>query len=134
MARSSGREEAIATIRFVEVDTVLPADPAAPSSANQILARADQRPARQASTPAKSLGHNCTRPQHIPHATVAPTLHSPTATLLPDCGADAEAVRDQLAAMLLYEAPELATRLHKRWSHATLQIHGLRKQPPGSQP
>jgi Clp amino terminal domain, pathogenicity island component len=75
---------------------------------------------------AKRLGHNCTRPEHILLAAVAPRLHSPAAALLSDCGAGAEAVRDQLAAMLLHEAPELANRLHKRWPLATLQIRGIR--------
>ena len=75
---------------------------------------------------AKRLGHNCTRTEHILLAAVAPRLHSPAAALLADCGAGAEAVRDQLAAMLLHEAPELANRLHKRWPLATLQIRGIR--------
>lgn len=75
---------------------------------------------------AKRLGHNCTRPEHILLAAVAPRLHSPAAALLADCGAGAEAVRDQLAAMLLHEAPELAKRLHRRWPLATLQIRGIR--------
>jgi ATP-dependent Clp protease ATP-binding subunit ClpA len=75
---------------------------------------------------AKRLGHNCTRTEHILLAAVAPRLHSPAAALLVDCVADAEAVRDQLAAMLLHEAPELANRLHKRWPLATLQIRGIR--------
>lgn len=81
---------------------------------------------------AKRLGHNCTRTEHILLATVAPRLHSPAAALLADCGADAEAVRDQLAETLLLEAPEVANRLHKRWPIATLQIRGLRNQPPRS--
>lgn len=81
---------------------------------------------------ANRLGHNCTRTEHILLAAVAPRLHSPAAALLADCGADAEAVRDQLAAMLLHEAPELANRLHKRWPLASLQIRGRRNQPPGS--
>jgi hypothetical protein len=75
---------------------------------------------------AKRLGHSCTRPEHVLLAAVAPRLHSPAAALLADCGAGAEAVRDQLAAMLLDEAPELANRLHKRWPLATLQIRGIR--------
>ena len=79
-----------------------------------------------AKTFAERLGHNCTRPEHILLAAVAPRLHSPAAALLADCGAGAEAVRGQLAAMLLYEAPELANRLHKRWPLATLQIRGIR--------
>ncbi|HET6865916.1 MAG TPA: Clp protease N-terminal domain-containing protein [Solirubrobacteraceae bacterium] len=75
---------------------------------------------------AKRLGHNCTRTEHILLAAVAPRLHSPAAALLADCGAGAEAVRDQLAAMLLPEAPELANRLYKRWPLATVQIRGIR--------
>jgi len=81
---------------------------------------------------AQRLGHSCTRTEHILLAAVAPRLHSPAAALLTDCGVDAEAVRDQLAAMLLLEAPELANRLHKRWPLATFQIRGVRNQPPGS--
>ena len=83
---------------------------------------------------AQRLGHNCTRTEHILLAAVAPRLHSPAAALLADCGADAEAVRDQLAAMLLHEAPELADRLHKRWPLATVQIRRLRSQSPGRRP
>jgi hypothetical protein len=75
---------------------------------------------------AKRLGHNCIRTEHILLAAVAPRLHSPAGALLAECGASAEAVRDQLAAMLLHEAPELANRLHKRWPLATLQIRGIR--------
>lgn len=75
---------------------------------------------------AKRLGHNCTRTEHILLAAVAPRLHSPAAALLADCGADPDAVRDQLAALLLHEAPELASRLQKRWPLATLQIRGIR--------
>jgi hypothetical protein len=75
---------------------------------------------------AKRLGHNCTRTEHMLLAAVAPRLHSPAAGLLEDCGVDAEQIRDQLAAMLLHEAPELASRLHKRWPLATFQIRGLR--------
>lgn len=74
---------------------------------------------------AKRLGHNCTRTEHILLAAVAPRLHSPAAVLLADCGADAEQVRDQLATMLLHEAPEFANRLHKRWPLATFQMRGL---------
>lgn len=70
---------------------------------------------------AKRLGHNCTRTEHILLAAVVPRLHSPAAALLADCGAGAEAVRDQLAAMLLHEAPELANRLSKRWPRATFR-------------
>jgi hypothetical protein len=75
---------------------------------------------------AKRLGHNCIRTEHILLAAVAPRLHSPAAALLADCGADAEAVRDQLAATLLHEAPELASRLHKRWPLASVQLRGRR--------
>jgi hypothetical protein len=81
---------------------------------------------------AQRLGHSCTRTEHILLAAVAPRLDSPAAALLADCGVDAEAVRDQLAAVLLLEAPELADRLHKRWPLGTFQLRGLRSQPPGS--
>jgi ATP-dependent Clp protease ATP-binding subunit ClpA len=73
---------------------------------------------------AKRLGHNCTRTEHMLLAAVAPRLQSPAAVLLADCGVDAEQVRDQLAAMLLHEAPEFANRLQKRWPLATFQIRG----------
>ena len=73
---------------------------------------------------AQRLGHNCMRTEHMLLAAVAPRLHSPAAAMLADCGVEAEQVRDQLAAMLGHEAPELATRLHKRGPLATLQIRG----------
>lgn len=74
---------------------------------------------------AKRLGHQCARPEHVLLAVVAPRLRSPGATLLAECGADAEQIRDRLAEMLLVEAPELAGRLRQRWPLATFRMRAL---------
>lgn len=63
---------------------------------------------------AKSLGHRCPKTEHILLAATSPKLHSPAATLLSDCGATPDRVRDQLTRTLLAEAPELAERLRNR--------------------
>lgn len=63
---------------------------------------------------AKSLGHRCPKTEHILLAATSPKLHSPAASLLADCGATPDRVRDQLTRMLLAEAPELAERLRNR--------------------
>jgi hypothetical protein len=63
---------------------------------------------------AKSLGNRCPKTEHILLAATSPKLHSPAATLLADCGATPDRVRDQLTRMLLAEAPELADRLRNR--------------------
>lgn len=63
---------------------------------------------------AKSLGNRCAKTEHILLAGSSPKLHSPAATLLADCGASPDRVRDQLMRMLLREAPELAERLRNR--------------------
>jgi ATP-dependent Clp protease ATP-binding subunit ClpA len=63
---------------------------------------------------AKSLGHRCAKTEHILLAASSPKLHSPAATLLADCGASPDRVRDQLTRLLLQEAPELAARLRNR--------------------
>jgi ATP-dependent Clp protease ATP-binding subunit ClpA len=63
---------------------------------------------------AKSLGNRCPKTEHILLAATSRKLHSPAATLLPDCGATPDQVRDQLTRMLLLEAPELADRLRNR--------------------
>jgi hypothetical protein len=63
---------------------------------------------------AKSLGNRCPKTEHILLAASSPKLHSPAATLLADCGATPDRVRDQLTRMLLAEAPELAERLRNR--------------------
>ncbi len=63
---------------------------------------------------AKSLGSRCPKTEHILLAATSPKLHSPAATLLADCGATPDKVRDQLTRMLLQEAPELAERLRNR--------------------
>ena len=63
---------------------------------------------------AKSLGHRCAKTEHILLAASSPKLHSPAATLLADCGANPDRVRDQLTRLILREAPELADRLRNR--------------------
>ncbi len=63
---------------------------------------------------AKSLGHRCPKTEHILLAATSPKLHSPAATLLADCGATPDRVRDELTRTLLAEAPELAERLRNR--------------------
>jgi hypothetical protein len=63
---------------------------------------------------AKSLGHRCPRTEHILLAAISPKLDSPAATLLGECGAEREQVRDRLTRTLLKEAPELADRLRNR--------------------
>jgi Clp amino terminal domain, pathogenicity island component len=63
---------------------------------------------------AQSLGNRCPKTEHILLAATSPKLHSPAATLLAECGATPERVRDQLTRMLLAEAPELADRLRRR--------------------
>jgi hypothetical protein len=71
---------------------------------------------------AKSLGSRCPKTEHILLAASAPKLQSPAASLLAECGATPERVRDQLTRMLLTEAPELAERLQRRPWLARLQI------------
>jgi hypothetical protein len=60
---------------------------------------------------AKALGHRCPKTEHVLLAATSPKLHSPAATLLAECGATPDSVRDQLTRLLLLEAPELAERL-----------------------
>lgn len=63
---------------------------------------------------ATSLGNRCPKTEHILLAAASPKLHSPAATLLAECDATPDRVRDQLTRMLLKEAPELAERLRNR--------------------
>jgi hypothetical protein len=63
---------------------------------------------------AKSLGNRCPKTEHILLAATSPELHSSAATLLAECGATPDDVRDQLSGMLLAEAPELTERLRNR--------------------
>jgi hypothetical protein len=74
---------------------------------------------------AKSLGNRCAKTEHILLAASSPKLHSPAATLLTDCGASPDRVRDQLTRMLLQEAPELAERLRNRSLLARVRIRSL---------
>lgn len=62
---------------------------------------------------AKSLGHRCPKTEHILLAATSPKLYSSAATLLGDCGATPDRVRDQLTRMLLAEAPELAEQFRR---------------------
>jgi hypothetical protein len=63
---------------------------------------------------AKSLGSECAKTEHILLAATSRKLHSPAATVLAECGAPPDSVRDQLVRLLLREAPELAERLRSR--------------------
>lgn len=61
---------------------------------------------------AKSLGHNYAKTEHLLIAATSSRLHSPAGSLLADCGAPPEAIREALARALLHEAAELADRLN----------------------
>jgi len=74
---------------------------------------------------AKSLGHRCAGTEHILLAASSPKLHSPAASLLADCGATPDKVRDQLTRMLLAEAPELAERLRSRSLLSRVRMRSL---------
>ena len=75
---------------------------------------------------AKSLGNRCAKTEHILLAASSPKLHSPAATLLADCGASPDRVRDQLTRMLLHEeAPELADRLRNRSLLSRVRMRNL---------
>jgi hypothetical protein len=63
---------------------------------------------------ARSLGHRCPRTEHVLLAATSPKLRSPAASLLAECGADPDRIRDELARALLHEAPEMASRLRNR--------------------
>lgn len=78
-----------------------------------------------ARTIAKSLGSRCAKTEHILLAAASPKLHSPAATLLADCGAPADRVRDELTRMLLAEAPELAERLRNRSLLSRVRMRSL---------
>ena len=71
---------------------------------------------------AKSLGHKCPRTEHILLAATAPKLHSTAATLLADCGANPDQVRDEVATALGREAPEIAGRLNNRSLMSRLRV------------
>jgi hypothetical protein len=62
---------------------------------------------------ATSLGHRCPKTEHILLAATSPKLHSEAATLLADCGASPDEVREELTRLLMAEAPELAHRLRE---------------------
>jgi hypothetical protein len=74
---------------------------------------------------AKSLGNRCPKTEHILLAATSPKLHSPAATLLADCGAPADRVRDELTRVLLTEAPELADRLRNRSLLSRVRMRSL---------
>ena len=69
----------------------------------------------QARAIANSLDHTCPRTEHILLAATSPKLRSPAATLLADCGANPDDIRDHITRRLLQQAPELANRLRRRW-------------------
>jgi hypothetical protein len=71
---------------------------------------------------AKSLGCRCSKTEHILLAATAPKLRSPAAALLADVGATPDQIREQLARMMVAEAPELAERLRNRSWFARLRI------------
>jgi ATP-dependent Clp protease ATP-binding subunit ClpA len=73
---------------------------------------------------AKPLGHRCPRTEHILLAAVTPSLQSPAAAVLAECGAPPARVRDEVARMLVNEAPELAERLTNPslWSRVRLRF------------
>jgi Clp amino terminal domain, pathogenicity island component len=74
---------------------------------------------------ARALGNRCPKTEHILLAATSPKLHSPAATLLADCGATADSVRDELTRMLLAEAPELAERLRNRSLFSRVRMRAL---------
>jgi hypothetical protein len=74
---------------------------------------------------AKSLGSRCPKTEHLLLAATSPKLHSPAATLLAECGAAPDKVRDQLTRMLLREAPELADRLRNRSLLSRVRMRGI---------
>jgi hypothetical protein len=74
---------------------------------------------------AKSLGNRCPQTEHILLAATSPKLRSPAASLLADCGATPEQIRDQLTRALLREAPELAARLRNRSLLSRLRTRSL---------
>jgi hypothetical protein len=74
---------------------------------------------------AKLLGHRCPRTEHILLAATSPKLHSSAAALLAACGAEPEAIRDELTRTLLKEAPELAGRLRNRSLLSRVRLRSL---------
>jgi hypothetical protein len=65
-----------------------------------------------AHTIANSLGHRRgPRTEHILLAAVSSRLHSPAATLLRECGASPDRVRDEISRGIMREAPELAMQI-----------------------
>lgn len=74
---------------------------------------------------ARALCHQCPRTEHILLAAASPKLHSPAASLLADCGAAPDAIRDHLTRTLLHEAPELADRLRNPSLLSRVRMRGL---------
>jgi hypothetical protein len=74
---------------------------------------------------AKALCHNCAKTEHILLAAISPKLHSPAASLLAECGADADEIRDHLTRTLLGEAPDLAERLSNRTLFSRFRIRPI---------
>jgi hypothetical protein len=74
---------------------------------------------------ARALGNSCPNTEHILLAATSPRLHSPAATLLAECGATSDRVRDQLVQILVPEAPELAQRLQNRSLSSRIRLRNL---------
>jgi hypothetical protein len=82
-------------------------------------------PGRRRLAETAPLGNSCAKTEHILLAASSPKLHSAAATLLADCGASPDRVRDQLTRMLLQEAPELADRLRNRSLLSRVRMRNL---------
>ncbi len=78
------------------------------------IATPTKRLLAQARAIANSLDHKCPRTEHILLAATSPKLQSPAATLLAECGANPDGVRDRISRTLLQQAPELAGRLQRK--------------------
>jgi hypothetical protein len=90
----------------------------APGSELACISPRAKRVLHHARQEAKRLGHNCAGTEHLLLALAA--TEGVAANILAELGADAARVREELAAMLGADAPELAAKLrrppHKRFS------------------
>jgi hypothetical protein len=64
-----------------------------------------------AQTTARTLRHSCPRTEHLLLAAVSPKLQSPAATLLAQCGADPDQVRDLVTRTIIEQDPDMAAGL-----------------------
>jgi Clp amino terminal domain, pathogenicity island component len=113
-----------ARVRFMVQERLGTGDPRPDGSLG--VAPQTKRLLEQARAIAKALSNNCAKTEHILLAAISPKLHSPAASLLADCGADGERIRDQLTRTLLREAPELAARLSNRTLLSRVRIRPIR--------